>query len=216
MSKGTTFIGVVLNIMDLVRKINKSALWAPLSNKTPGITLGGTINDYLMFYVTSYIVRLFVSSDILTNSHLWLFIRILLESDSYVTDVTEFLNKILIINNKMSDRFTLPLSKIFPKISLDRIRSALNKLLRDKLNNIKALSLEPTMIVQRNGLIMSRIRAQLIGLIKQGDSNVSESKKLQATLRFRSNLLNLLSLKQYIYEKIQVMSIVNLCKFLRL
>lgn len=197
-SKGTTFLGVVPNMMDFVRKINKSALWTPLSNKTPGTLLGGTINDYLTFYVTSYIVRLFVSSDILTNSHLWLFIKILLESDNYTADVTEFLNKILIINNKMSDRFTLALSKIFPKTSLDRIRSALNKLLQDKLNQVRAMSIEPTMIVQRNGLIMSRIRAQLIGLINQGDRNISES------------------LQQYIYDKIQAVSIVNLYKLLRL
>ena len=194
-SKGTTYLGVIPNIMDLVRRVNKS----PLFNRTlPIESLGGNINDYLTFFVNSYVLRLFISSDTLANSHLWLFVKILLESNNYINETTDFLNKILIINTKMADRFSLALSKIFPLISLDHIRSLLYKLLEYTIKKVKAWSLEPTMIVTRDNSTISRIKAQLVGLKNQGDSSLAES------------------LQEYIYTKIQTVSLLQLYKLLRL
>lgn len=130
--------------MDLVRKINKSTQTVN--------SLSGSINDYLTLFVNSYIVRLFVSSDVLINSNLWLFIKILLESNNYVVDATEFLNKIFIIHNNTVDIFSLGLSNrqdktimvssqsalvLFPTISLQRITLTLYKLLGDTIEKVE-------------------------------------------------------------------------------
>jgi hypothetical protein len=188
LSKNIRYLAVVPNIMGLIEKINKSKLFINIPTRQDILV------DYLSYFVDSYIVRLFISSETLIDSNLWLFIKIFLESNNYVSDVTAFLDKILIINQKMLDRFISALSHKFKN---NLLSVTLNKLIQDSFNTVKKWSLEFTMIVNRNGNNITRIKSQLSGLINQGDNDLA------------------LTIQQFIYQKIQGDSISKLYKILK-
>jgi len=159
LSKSSRFLGVLPNLLDSIRYINK-------------LSLSNTLSNYVYFFVNNYILNLFISSSSLTKTNLWSYINILLNSDDYITDVTLFLDELLVTNSHMINIYITSLSNKFKNVSKSRISSVLNKLLESTFTKIRSWSLEPAMIVSRENKFMSRIKAQLNGLINQGDSSL--------------------------------------------
>lgn len=123
-TQGKPFTDIISNLMNISRKANKKQVYP-------------------------YLIELFVSSDDITKSNIWRLIKIIIESNNYVTDITTFLNEVLVINPDISDIYLIgQLNKYF--------------------NKIKNWGLEPLMIRGN----VSLIKKQLDNLVKQGSCDI--------------------------------------------
>jgi hypothetical protein len=192
MTQNTKFLGLLPNLMNTVTFVNK----LPIFNKIPAHN--DVLGDYLPLFTYNHILRLFLGESNITNSNLWRFIDILVESNNYIVDINNFLDRILIIDTSMVDIIVKSLSNRFKQSSVPFISSSLLKLFHFIYNKIRFWATDSTMIVSRDSKILSRIKAQLDGLYEQGDNIMGDM------------------LKQYIYNKIKSLPLTSLTNIVNL
>ena len=191
---GTNFAGTVVdltsNIRARIRANNKRNIIDTIRNRADNLSI------YLNHLSNNYITQILINADSFEHTRLRRYYDICLESNNYIYDITKFLNSIFVMQMVYIDTVSLSLINRFSgsqKYTEKHIKSSTKKIFTKIIQKVYDWALYQPMIVVRNGIVIHRLRAQLLGLEKQGDSLIAESIK-----QYINKLLNRISLKQIV------------------
>ena len=190
---GINFAGTVVdltsNIRARIRANNKRNIIDTIRNGADNLSM------YLNHLSNNYITQRFINEDSFEHTRLRRYYDICLESNNYIYDMTNFLQIIFAqqdfyiytLSNALINRFS------GQKYTEKHIKSSTKKIFTGIIQKVYDWALYQPMIVIRDGVVIHRLRAQLLGLENQGDSLIAESIR-----QYINKLLNPISLKEIV------------------
>jgi hypothetical protein len=134
------------------------------------------LNVHISFFGLAFVMSVFLNDKHLGKTNLWVYYMLCIESDDFINDFKKNFERLLIFPSEYIESTTQLLAAVY-ETNPDKIRGYLSKYANEIVDRIYLTCLHPTLITNKFGLIIHKLRAQLLGLQIQGDFERSKSIK---------------------------------------
>jgi hypothetical protein len=165
-----------ISILSSIDSFSKNFITQQTKNKI--INRTESLRTHLMFLHQEIIMAIFLNTHIFTDSYMYKYYRLCIESDNFIIDVEDYITKSLLIDNEYIEFMTELLIKRYlgvAKYSGEKIKQRIKKILDELPGDLYLMLIHPSIIVNRYGKIMHKVRSQLLALELQGDKERAES-----------------------------------------
>lgn len=127
---------------------------------------------HLEFFIYAFIVARFLNTNRYVDSNLWVYYNLCMNSDNFINDVKDFLDKLIVFDEHyVEDTINLLIYKYHgnTEYTPDIIRVKVHKFITGMTKRIYSWLTSPYIITNKYGRTMHKLRAQLVALELQDD-----------------------------------------------